>query len=235
MNYSIIKDEKELKEFINWLPDLLPNEIFMLNLFTRSKYCKDENGNNLFPHVRTDKAQLVRKTSTKERLFHKIKQMECELGSYKLQNGMSVPQESLALYITLNPRDMQKAAKESLKRLADLVTIPYNGFNPHQEVLSEIQRANGRKLYYDLDFDNVEVNITIIEILKYINSECLTILKTRGGFHCLIEFSKIDKQYEKSWFKNLTSIKGADIDSKSSMIPVVGCTHGNSIPKFIKI
>jgi hypothetical protein len=224
MNYQIIKDEALLREFIMWLPDLLPHETYYVSLFARNKYAKE---------IKADKAQLKRFTASKEFLFDKIKQLECEIGSYK-QDQNSIPQQALALYITPNPRDFVKATKESLVEFAKLITLPqYNGYNPHQEVMTQLQKCHSRKIYFDLDFDKVELEITLKSVEQYINIDCVSILRTHGGFHLLIEIEKLEKSFEKSWYKNLTSLEGCDVRG-DNLIPVPGCTQGNFVPFFEK-
>lgn len=225
MNYKIIKDEQKLRDFIDWLPPLSRNETYYVCLFARGKYCEE------IVHIAQDKQQLKRFTSSKERLFEKIKQLECEFGAY-VQKGVAIPQEALAVYINPNPRDMEKAAKASLIRFAELITKEYSGYNPHQEVMTEIQKSSTKKIYFDLDFDNVDYESVISEVKNYINIECVKSLITRGGFHLLIELSKIDKQFEKTWYKNITSIEGIDVRG-DNLIPVVGCTQGDFIPYFM--
>lgn len=226
MNYKVIINEEKLLQFVDWLPELEKDETYYVCLFARSKYSTEEN------KVSTDKAQLKRFTSDKKYLVDKIRQLECAVGAYK-QKGNAVPQEALALYINPNPRSLTKAAKNSLIRLAHLVTEEYNGYNPHQEVMSEIQKAHSRKIYFDLDFDHVEPAAVMDEINNKINKDCLHVLKTRGGFHLLVELSKIEKQFVKTWYQQLTSVAGCDVRG-DNLMPVPGCTQGGFVPFFMK-
>lgn len=222
MNYRIIQDEAKLRAFIDWLPTLQKGETYYVCLFARNKYS---------PELKADKAQLKRFTADKEFLFDKIKHLECAVGSYKLK-GAVVPQEALALYINPNPRSFEKAAKRSLIRLAELVTRPYTGYNPHQEVMSEIQKTPARKVYFDLDFDGVDMDETLQQVYAHVNRDCITVLKTRGGFHLLLELAKLNKALAKTWHQKLTTLPGCDVKG-DNLIPVPGCSQGGFVPHFI--
>jgi hypothetical protein len=222
MNYKIIQDKEALLNFIEWLPDLKPGETYYCCLFARKKYCKE---------LKSDKTQLKRFTSDKKFLFRKIKQLECEVGSY-MQDEMIVPQESLALYITPNPRSFIKATKNSLIKFAKLITEEYNGYNPHQEIMSELQTSPSRKVYFDMDFDGVTYNELEEKIHAVINPDCLNVVQTRGGFHLLIETEKIYPQYKKNWYNLITQLEGCDVRG-DNLLPVVGCCQGDFVPNFI--
>ncbi len=225
MNYQIIKDEAALRAFIDWLPALAPNETYYVCLFARKKYADPSAG------IGADKQQLKRFTANKERLFEKIQQLECALGTYQYK-GLQIPQNALALYINPNPRDLEKASKASLVRFAELITKPYNGYNPHQEVMTEIQKASGKKIYFDFDYDQVDYHKVMAQVAQHLNLDCITSLKTRGGFHLLVELAKIDQQYAKTWYQKLSTIPGCDVRG-DNLIPVPGCTQGDFVPYFL--
>lgn len=224
-NYKIITNENKLREFIDWLPELGCGECYYYSLFARSKY--DSTG-----VLKSDKQQLKRGTSTKEFLFEKIKQLEIEVGSYH-QKHSPIPQETLALYITPNPRSYEKAAIKSVKTLLDLVTRPYTGYNPHQEVLSAIQTSSGKKHFMDFDFDKVEIEEVYPELIKCINEDAISIVKTRGGFHVLVIIDKIRKEYQRGWYNGISLINGCDVRGSDGLLPVVGCYQGGFTPELI--
>lgn len=233
-NYQIIKDEGKLREFIDWLPQLERNETYYVCLMVRSKYCIN------FPHIRSDKIQIKRFTTSKERLYEKIAQTECAEGTYH-QKELEIPQEGLAIYISPNPRDMEKATKGCLIKFANLITQPYYGYNPHQEALSEIQKSGGTKHFVDFDFDNVQklptkdfIKDTLERFIGIINVDCLHVLETRGGLHVLVELAKVDPFYKNNWYQAISMIPGCDQISTDGMIPIPGCTQGNFIPILTK-
>lgn len=235
MNYRIITDEEKLKQFIDWLPDLKEDETFYLCLFSRTKYMK---GLSNMPHIRSDKAQLKRFTSNKERLFEKIQQLECPIGSYKLR-GQEIPQESIALYITINPRSFIKANKSSLNKLLTLALQPYNGYNPHQEVMSEIQKAKSRSVFVTFDFDVGKIHFTDIRrfVCNCVNKEAIQWIETRGGYHLTIRVESVVEEHKRSWYNNIKKVLNeysSDNDNAGDiMCPVVGTYQGGFTPTFL--
>lgn len=225
MNYEIVLDEEKLKQFIDWLPELKETEKYYLCLFARNKYCKE------LTHIKSDKAQLRRFVSDKERMFQKIKQLEIEVGWYK-QKEMIVPQKALALYITPNPREMWKATINSMVKLANCIRDQNILVNPHQEVLSEIQRTKSRTCYIDFDIDEPEEKHVEIQeaITQYLNADAITWLRTRGGLHCLVDPNKVNQEFKNSFFMKIRNYADQTGDN---MIPVPGCTQGGFIPHFI--
>lgn len=221
MNYKIILDEDELLNFIEWLPDLTDGECYYLTLFARKKYHES---------AMHDKSQCKRVTATsKEWLLKKIHQFEIADGKYTNKNGTPVHNDSLALYVTVNPRSFLKAQVALLKRLVDSVTGSGRKINPAMMAMSEIQKAKSRTVYVDFDFDDVLYEDVMVDILNVINENAYDIIDTRGGFHLLVNPVLVVEQYSKTWYKKLSEINGCDV-SNGSLLPVPGCTQGGYMP-----
>jgi hypothetical protein len=236
MNYTIITDEKLFFDFIEWLPELQDNECYYLCLFARSKYVKNTDGTNKFPHIKTDKNQLKRFTvSRKSYIYDKIRQLEVSVGAYKTKNNADVPQEALALYITPNPRNQKQAMFHLMRRLIDIQQCQAINYNIHAEALSDIQKSCSRKVFFDFDIDcdNAEELVKSKLDFNKINRDCVNLLKTRGGLHILIELQKISDEFKKSWYLYMTQNFDSDIRG-DNMIPFQGTYQGGFTPYLLK-
>lgn len=230
MNYKIITDKKALESFIEFLPELKENEVYYICLFARSKYCKE------IAHISSDKQQLKRVIcSRKDYILDKIRQIECKVGSFKTKKGESIPQEALALYITINPRCQTKAAYTLQKKLLDLSYSKAVGFNVNAEAMSAIQKSKAytKFVVFDLDVDK-EVN-PVWNVHEWIQDRvgynASKVLITRGGYHVLIDPSKVDEDKRETWYNSVS--KNQYIDQKGDMmIPVPGTYQGGFTPKF---
>lgn len=226
MTYEIITDEKALREFIDWLPDCQENEQFYCCLFARMKYVKHLENSGV-PHIKSDKSQLKRFTSKKEYLFDKISQLECKVGAYRF-NDVPVPQESLALYVSPNPRDLWRATVRSIGQLAKVLECNGKNSNPHQEVMSEIQKSVGTSKYVMFDID--EKNDKVLqECIDHASGYC-DVTETRGGYHIFVHKDKIPLIQEKMWYLKIAAF--ADVTG-DSLTCVNGTYQGGWTPKFV--
>jgi len=225
--HNIICSEQALEKFVEWLPDLGPNERFFLCLQARKKY---------MPSLKSgDKTQLKRFTSSKETLITKIKQLECPVGCYCTKEGEIIPDAAMALYITLNPRDMRKATFSAAKALIDLIQKQDHNFNPHSEALSCIHKSKGQTAFVHFDVDNPdEGRIDWKEVrekaAEVVGNEAVTVVETRGGCHLLIDPKKVVCDH-KNWYTVI--VKQIKCDQTGDlMVPVVGCNQGGFVPKL---
>lgn len=223
MNYKIIQDESKLQRFLDMLPETTPDERFYLSLFSRKKYWDSDDPNR----IPADKGQIKRVLASKLLIWDKLKQMEVEVGAYKF-NNIPIPQNTLAVYITPNPRSMRLATRKSLVKFAELIANDNTGYNPYQEVLSQVQVSKSRAIWMDFDFDTEKQP----DISGLVNPEAVTWVKTRSGFHLLIELSKIENKYKKTWHQGIVKL-GCDVRGTDELLPIPGCCQGGFIPHII--
>lgn len=224
-HYVIITHEQALRDFAKWLRPLKPWETYYVGVFARSKYSKAA-GIGTF---NSDKHHCKRFTTSPERLVEKLRQCECPLGSYVVKGGLAVPQEAIASYITVNPRDHVKATRHALVKFAELIAAGSTHHNPHQEAMTAIHKSVGTKYYLDVDFDGVSFDESWKAIEACINLEAVEILNTRGGFHALIDLERVDPSRVKTWYKKLMELPGVDIRG-DNMIPIPGTYQGGHTP-----
>lgn len=234
MNYKIVKYEEDLQNFINELPDLKDGQKFYYCLFARKKYGATEG-------LKSDKNQLKRGTTTKERMIRDFKKLEVEIGSYEI-DGVSINQDSLCLYMTPNPRDMHKAGLKTIKELVNFVAEERIIYNPHAVSLNQIQ-VSGVKYFFDIDIDVKQGKSLDIEELEdwikgKVNPQAIwNIVKTRGGYHILIELKRVSGEFKNSWYNNFSKSSNDVFDvtmSGDNLLPVPGCVQSNFSPLLIK-
>jgi len=222
MNYSIIKDEDALNEFVEWLPELTENEKFYMCLFARRKYVEDFKVN-----IKSDKQQLKRVLTTKDMFTQKLRQMECAHGSYQAK-GVAVPEQALAAYVNVNQRCMQKALSLQAKKCVDMLIGKAQGFNIAQEAMSAVQKsASDARPYIVFDFDWKD-DTKIHDLIEAVDGYC-DVIETRGGYHMFVHRSKTSEIALPKWYPFLSQFSDQQGDL---MTPVVGCGQGGFVPRF---
>jgi hypothetical protein len=222
MQYKVLLDENKFEQFVDFLPDLEANEVYYLSLFARHKYCPN------VPNIKDN--QLARFTSSKETLKEHVLRLECTFGGYK-RDGIDIPQEALALYIAVNPRNIIKANKALLVDLATAFAEGRADFNPLTIARSAVHHATDRKVFVDFDYDNIDTNDYLPKIKAILPDDSYRILKTRGGFHLLVLVNKTPKS---QWYPMLAKLEGCDVKGSNTLCPVAGCTQGGFTPYLME-
>ena len=236
MNYEIIKNPEELKAFIEWLPELTNKDKYYVALFARKKY----NGT---PGLKADKQQLKRFTSCKKRLYNKIAQLEVRKGLY-MSGDLVINEESLALYISPNPRNMVRSTL-LLKHELTLAELDGRVIDNINSLSMNIIQNSTRKGRIDWDLDLTPSGLELdrdfifnkikMDLSEIINIDAVAIIETHGGFHLLVDSKLVSNYFRKSWFINLSNLNSDYFKiskNKSELIPVPGCIQGNRSPKM---
>lgn len=217
MNYKIIQDKDELLKFLDWLPDNTKEQKYYLNLMARKKY------NKIVP---SDKQCLKRVVANKKDIISKIEQMETRLGTYKT-NDIDIPNNSLVLYISINPRDMKRACfntSVALIRKIQEGLIP----NPKSVALDEIQKS-AVKNFVTFDIDSKENFLENKDkLLDIFGIQCYNYIESNGGYHLIVDLSKLNNS---SWYNEL--LNTFNVDQKGDLLsPIPGCIQGSFIPRL---
>lgn len=232
MNYKLIQDKIELEKFINFLPELKENEGYFLILVARSKWNKETG----LPSATKLRRETV---NTKTKIFQTIKHWEVEEGSYTVvRNGITtqIPLSNIGIYAGYNPKNQYKAAINLAKACIDAITNKRTGINVKSMANDYCQTSFGTKHFVDIDCDRVgNDNIeTIIDFVKnIIGPDAGTFVKTRGGFHCLVNLKNMKGNH--TWYKQ---IQAHQFESQlelfsNDLIPIPGCNQGDFVPYMI--
>lgn len=228
MNYELILQEEELKKFINFLPDLNPNEGYFLILIARKKW---------YPESGISSAHKLRRETvgTKDKIIQTLRQWEISDGTYR-SGELPIHQNNLGVYIGYNPRNQYNACFELINQCLANIRSNKQNINIKSMANDVIQGSNGTKNFIDIDVD-IKEGEDFLEIIKFIkgiiNEEHLTLIKTNGGFHCLIRVNGIIGN--KTWYQQIKShpFKSELNIMSNDLIPMVGCNQGQFKPYFI--
>lgn len=250
MNYKLIHNQEELQKFVDFLPELNPNEGYFLILIARKKW---------FPESGIASAHKLRRETVgrKDKIIPTIKQWQIEEGGYD-SNGTPIDIKNLGVYIGFNPKNQHKACFELINQCLEAIKSNKENINVKSMANDVIQGSNGTKNFMDIDVD-IKEGEDYIEIKKYIesviNKGYLKLIKTNGGFHCLVELKKevihfcggseysseiidttkqLDFSPHKDWYMKLKNhpFKSELNIMSNDLIPVVGCNQGVFIPHF---
>lgn len=225
-HYQIIKDLDEVNNFVHWLPELVDNECYYIELFSRKKYDRS------IPNSKT--CNLVRHIATsKDGIIRALRRMEVPVGTFHIRETVCT-QQSLAAYISTSPRCRKKATYSLMKTLLDKITKDEEIY-PHSAALTAIHRCRSRACFVTFDIDPEEVNEKewmdiFVDIRELVGEEAFSAIRTRGGYHMLIEPTKVVTAL-KDWHRVITTMLQCD-QTGDILSPIPGCVQGGFVPKL---
>lgn len=237
--YKIITDEEEFDKFVEFLPQLEEHEAYYIALQGRAKYLR---GTPLEGLLKGDKSQLKRAVTTNKSLIkNKVRQMETVIGTYNVTDGgVAMPQEALALYITVNPRDLRLAGH---RMVVDCNNALYNNtfLNPYTQSLKLIQNSKSKSRYLEYDFDvnkkEIPLDALIAELAEQSNLPYAVFkaVETRGGYHVFLDTVHL-KTLRVNWNKKFLEVYhkySTDTENKgTNLTPVPGSYQGGFTPRL---
>lgn len=215
---KLIYDEKKLKDFIDWLPELEVYERYYIDLFAKQKYN---------PVIKGTVSLQVR-FSAKENLIEQIREIE--------SFDFDVPEDSLALYISLNPISLneEKNIKNSIvdNLIKSTRKLGVKALREIRRSTTSVSTSISKVVFFSFDVDPYKKDFCLIDkVLGVLQSNQFAVIETVGGFHFIVKTNLID--YPKNWYYKLFRV--LEPDQKGDLLsPIPGCIQSNFVPKFIK-
>lgn len=223
-NYKLIHNKKELQNFIDFLPELNPNEGYFLILIARKKW----NPESDIPSA----TKLRRETVGKDKIMQTIEHWEVLEGTYT-SRGASISNDNIGVYIGFNPKNQYNACFELINQCLENIKSNKTNINVKSMANDVIQGSNGTKNFIDIDVDIKEgenyrlIQAFIVSVIPLVN---LTFIKTQGGFHCLVRLEGL--KGNNTWYQKIQShVFKSELNIMSNdLVPMVGCNQGKYVP-----
>jgi hypothetical protein len=241
-NYQFIKDEALLKEFYdNVVIPLKKDEVYFLMLSARKKYCDESielrKGSDMLKRITLRKNNFDSFRNCILELFASVL-----VGCYRDKNDQPIPLNAFVVYMTTNPRNTRRACLGVVKKITEGLLNIETSLNLENIVMSEIHKTCIGKTYIDFDCDigkKDDGEQVRLFIEKSLGESEFHSIKTRGGYHILLNVEKIDKKIKNNFYQTIKeysfTLNDSEIEfkGKDNMIPIPGVTQGGFCPYII--
>lgn len=238
--WNFITDETELRRFYDMvLKPLEVNEGYFLILAARKKYL-EEGSTVVMSNTDVIERKIVRHYEF-DRLVKNMVKLGIPENFYKSKSNEPYPYNSYVMYVTINPRDLQKAmlttSQNYIKSIYDMgksETELEKARHIDTIMFSEVQSAKGTPHYLDIDLD-VKNEEYLNRVISIMGRSKLIVVETRGGYHILIDKNKIDNSVKNTFYRDLEKyskelklIYDKDVleFKPDSMLPIPGTSQG---------
>jgi hypothetical protein len=238
MLYEFLRDDAEVESFCDLvLPEVSPDECFVLMLCARRKYLSEDEKARLV----LGEAASVRREVVKDRkkLLHKVKELCVPSGLYKDRSGALIPSHAFAVYVTPSPRSYKKAAVATITELARGLAEG-RALRLDSLIKTQLHRAVSRRMYLDVDVDPSGADdwrAVVVHAKAILGNTPSHVIQTRSGAHVLVPTQHLDKAVRRTFYQQLQelgkSMEGLLELRGDAMVPVPGTTQGGATARLL--
>jgi hypothetical protein len=244
--FNLISDEKELtRYFEEIMPPLESQETYFFSLSARNKYLTEEEREELCLGRTEMFERRTLRTYDYQKFIRLIHKFECNPAAYTTKNNSIIPSKCIICYVNINPSNMLKAYTEFNYVMQEyILELSLNALNGRslddisdrlsridRLLLDKIQKARGRRVWIDIDFDVPKNSPLLSEYIKELkeNQIKFEVIDTHSGYHILLKRETIKYNYLKTLevFDRIASEVGGEIkQNKNEMVPLPGTFQG---------
>lgn len=249
---TMIVHEEQFNKFVDILPKLINDEVYFVSLAARNKYLSQEDRTK-FQLGRTEmfSREIAR---DKIGLSLMMKRLRASLQYKTTRNNLSIPESSLVVFANINPSSTMSAYcdfESSMGKELKQVLSYYKNRNGETDVydfisfkrinrnlMNCIQKATSRRYFIDIDMDNVPDCIYdyFRDCLRQDSNLVYYTIKTRSGFHFLIQKDTLRKEFELYKIVKQADVQAKNIDAKgevifnsNAMVPIPGTMQSDHL------
>lgn len=186
---GLIYDVNEVENFINTvLAPLEDDEVYILLLNTRKKYCEEE----LSRSEEVLGRELIRDNDV-QKILRKINKIARTEGVYVDRNNLRpVPIHCMAIYFLTDPRSTLKGYGEFIKDINKWIYESFKGESKNLELyriidiklFSAIHKNRSRRLFSIVDIDKKDETI-LDDVTDLLKGHIKWVSETHGGYHVI--------------------------------------------------
>ncbi len=231
---NLIYNINETKDFIERiLLNLEDDEVYVLLLNTRKKYCPGE----LSRSEEVIGRDLIRENDT-DKILRKINKFSYTDGVYVDRNTLRpVPIHCMAFYCLTDPRSSLKGYSEFIEDVNKMIYDSFKGESKNLELyrridvklFSAIHKNRSRRLFSIIDIDKKDDAI-LDKVTDLLKDHIRWVSETHGGFHVIAK-----KEYETGIiiYNQIAKMEYVEI-LKEPMTPLPGTLQGGFRVKGIR-
>jgi hypothetical protein len=231
---SLIYDVDEIKDFVTRvLAPLEDDEVYILLLNTRKKYCKEE----LSRSEEILGRELIRDNDVQKTL-RKINKIARTDGIYVDRNTLRpVPIHCMAVYCLTDPRSTLKGYGEFIEDINRWIYESFKGESKNLELyrridiklFSAIHKNRSRRLFSIIDIDKKDETI-LDDVTDLLKGHIKWVSETHGGFHVIA-----NRVYDAGVIIYTEIVDMEDVEVlKEPMTPLPGTLQGGFQVKGIR-